>query len=84
MELTIQQALQQGVAAHKKGQVEEADMPPRDALASPLTLEAKKTKKPDANKNGIPDYAEDGKGKNDLTKKKRAHMHGTICASDNI
>jgi hypothetical protein len=53
-----------------KGQVEEADMPPRDALASPLTLEAKKTKKPDANKNGIPDYAEDGKGKNDLTKKK--------------
>ena len=27
-------------------------------------------KKPDANKNGIPDYAEDGKGKNDLKKKK--------------
>ena len=26
-------------------------------------------KKPDANKNGIPDYAEDGKGKNDLKKK---------------
>ena len=45
----------------------EADQPPRDALASPLTLEAKK---PDANKNGIPDYAEDGKGKNDLKKKK--------------
>ena len=35
--------------------------------------EKKKTneaKKPDANKNGIPDYAEDGKGKNDLKKKK--------------
>ena len=32
-----------------------------------MTLEAKK---PDANKNGIPDYAEDGKGKNDLKKKK--------------
>jgi hypothetical protein len=31
-------------------------------------FEAKK--KPDANKNGIPDYAEDGKGKNDLKKKK--------------
>jgi hypothetical protein len=27
-------------------------------------------KKPDANKNNIPDYAEDGKGKNDLKKKK--------------
>jgi len=48
----------------------EADQPPRDALASPLTMEAKKAKKPDANKNGIPDYAEDGKGKNDLKKKK--------------
>ena len=28
-------------------------------------------KKPDANGNGIPDYAEDGKGKNDLKKKKK-------------
>ena len=28
-------------------------------------------KKPDANKNGIPDYAEDGKGPNDLKKKKK-------------
>ena len=28
-------------------------------------------KKPDANKNGIPDYAEDGKGKNDLAKGKK-------------
>jgi hypothetical protein len=49
--------------------IKEADQPPRDALASPLTMEAKKSK-PDANKNGIPDYAEDGKGKNDLKKKK--------------
>ena len=52
-----------------KGQVEEADQPPRDALASPLTLEAKNPK-PDKNKNKIPDYAEDGKGKNDLKKVK--------------
>jgi hypothetical protein len=50
--------------------IKEADQPPRDALASPLTMEAKKTKKPDANKNGIPDYAEDGKGPNDTKKKK--------------
>jgi hypothetical protein len=34
---------------------------------SQSTFEAKK---PDANKNGIPDYAEDGKGKNDLKRKK--------------
>ena len=33
-------------------------------------------KKPDANKNGIPDYAEDGKGKNDLTKKGAAPKKG--------
>jgi hypothetical protein len=28
-------------------------------------------KKPDTNKNGIPDYAEDGKGPNDLAKGKK-------------
>lgn len=55
------------IAGKQAQKIKEADQPPRDALASPLTLEAKK---PDANKNGIPDYAEDGKGKNDLKKKK--------------
>ena len=55
------------IAGSQLKKIREADMPPRDALASPLTMEAKK---PDANKNGIPDYAEDGKGKNDLKKKK--------------
>ena len=57
------------IAGSQLKKIKEADQPPRDALASPLTLEAKKAK-PDANKNGIPDYAEDGKGKNDLKKKK--------------
>jgi hypothetical protein len=56
------------IAGSQLKKIKEADQPPRDALASPLTLESKK--KPDANKNGIPDYAEDGKGKNDLKKKK--------------
>jgi hypothetical protein len=55
------------IAGAQMKKIKEADQPPRDALASPLTFEAKK---PDANKNGIPDYAEDGKGKNDLKKKK--------------
>jgi len=36
---------------------------------SEVTSEA--AKKPDANKNGIPDYAEDGKGPNDLAKGKK-------------
>ena len=57
------------IAGSQLKKIKEADQPPRDALASPLTMEAKKSK-PDANKNGIPDYAEDGKGKNDLKKKK--------------
>lgn len=56
------------IAGAQLKKIREADQPPRDALASPLTLESKK--KPDANKNGIPDYAEDGKGKNDLKKNK--------------
>ena len=55
------------IAGSQMKKIKEADQPPRDALASPLTLEAKK---PDKNKNRIPDYAEDGKGKNDLKKVK--------------
>ena len=110
------------IAGAQLKKIREADQPPRDALASPLTLESRnkadnkaeragkkvtkdleydmyhkgkddnkaeragkkvtkdieydekhktnEAKKPDANKNGIPDYAEDGKGKNDLKKKK--------------
>ena len=38
--------------------------------------QANESKKPDANKNRIPDYAEDGKGKNDLTKKGAAPKKG--------
>ena len=39
-----------------------------EAVSKHLT---EKKKKPDANKNGIPDYAEDGKGPNDLVKGKK-------------
>ena len=67
------------IAGSQLKKIKEADMPPRDALASPLTLEAKK---PDANKNGIPDYAEDGKGKNDLKKKKvKESMNENLLAA---
>ena len=45
-----------------KGQVEEADQPPRDALASPLTLEAKKSK-PD-----FPDIDNDDNTKETIAK----------------
>jgi hypothetical protein len=57
------------IAGAQLKKIREADQPPNDSLMSPMS-EAKKDKKPDANKNGIPDYAEDGKGKNDLKKKK--------------
>ncbi len=42
----------------------------QQAQRNQQTRMAEGKKKPDANKNGIPDYAEDGKGKNDLKKKK--------------
>jgi hypothetical protein len=38
----------------------------------------KEAAKPDKNKNGIPDYAEDGKGPNDLKKKKKAPQKESI------
>jgi len=65
------------IAGSKLKKIKEAERPENFAQASPLSgtarsnvaLESKKSK-PDANKNGIPDYAEDGKGKNDLKKKK--------------
>lgn len=59
------------------GKLKEADLPPQDGLMG-AGLGAGRdqgvtegAKKPDANKNGIPDYAEDGKGPNDLKKKKK-------------
>jgi hypothetical protein len=42
-----------------------------EAIKAQLMAALSEKKKPDANKNGIPDYAEDGKGKNDLAKGKK-------------
>jgi hypothetical protein len=72
--------------------VKEAEAPQHFAQSSPLStanrgvLESKKgvnpfakkdtKKKPDENNNNIPDYAEDGKGKNDLKKKGEAPKKG--------
>ena len=55
--------------------LKEGDMPSHDGdmgagLGAGRNQGTFESKKPDANKNGIPDYAEDGKGKNDLKKKK--------------
>jgi len=57
-------------------EMNEADLPPQDGLMGAGLGAGRKqgafeAKKPDANKNGIPDYAEDGKGPNDLKKKKK-------------
>ena len=57
---------------HKK--TNEGDIPPQDGLlgaglGAGRSQGVAEAKKPDANNNGIPDYAEDGKGKNDLKKK---------------
>ena len=66
---------QTGKKPEQQNKIKEAERPTLDSTMgaglgagrSQSTFEAKK---PDANKNGIPDYAEDGKGKNDLKKKK--------------
>ena len=42
-----------------------------EAIKATLMAALSEKKKPDANKNGIPDYAEDGKGPNDLAKGKK-------------
>ena len=42
-----------------------------EAIKAQLMAALTEKKKPDANKNGIPDYAEDGKGPNDLAKGKK-------------
>ena len=42
-----------------------------EEIKSRLMAALSEKKKPDANKNGIPDYAEDGKGPNDLAKGKK-------------
>jgi len=42
-----------------------------EAIKAQLMKALSEKKKPDANKNGIPDYAEDGKGPNDLAKGKK-------------
>ena len=56
--------------------LKEGDMPSHDGdmgagLGAGRNQGTFESKKPDKNKNKIPDYAEDGKGKNDLKKKKK-------------
>ena len=82
----------QAQLAKTLSKMHEAEAPQYFAQSSPLStanrgvLEGKKgvnpfakkdtKKKPDADKDGIPDYAEDGKGKNDLKKKGAAPKKG--------
>jgi hypothetical protein len=62
------------IAGKQASKIKEAEMPTHDGdMGAGLGAgrsQQFEAKKPDANKNGIPDYAEDGKGKNDLKKKK--------------
>ena len=68
------------IALEEKKRSMRSDYQNRDYIENMLMLETVRVllkahlaekKKPDANKNGIPDYAEDGKGPNDLKKKKK-------------
>jgi hypothetical protein len=57
-------------------------VPKKQAIAKATSDNFKEGKKPDANKNGIPDYAEDGKGKNDLKKKDAKVKEGFPTVDD--
>ena len=89
---SLKQSIKNVHGQHARPNLPEAEQPQHFAQSSPLStanrgvLEGKKgvnpfakkdtKKKPDADKDGIPDYAEDGKGKNDLTKKGGAPKKG--------
>ena len=74
------------IAGAQLKKIGEAEAPPTAFQSSPLTFEGKKgvnpfakkdtKKKPDADGDGIPDYAEDGKGSNDTKKKGAAPKKG--------
>ena len=67
------------IAGAQLKKMSEAEAPQHFAQSSPLSTANRgvlESKKPDANKNRIPDYAEDGKGKNDLKKKGAAPKKG--------
>ena len=74
------------IAGKQAQKIKEAEMPTHDGdMGAGLGAgrsQQFEAKKPDANKNGIPDYAEDGKGKNDLKKKKvKESMNENLLAA---
>ena len=74
------------IAGAQLKKIKEAEMPTHDGdMGAGLGAgrsQQFEAKKPDANKNGIPDYAEDGKGKNDLKKKKvKESMNENLLAA---
>jgi hypothetical protein len=74
------------IAGKQASKIKEAEMPTHDGdMGAGLGAgrsQQFEAKKPDANKNGIPDYAEDGKGKNDLKKKKvKESMNENLLAA---
>jgi len=80
IESDLQSLREAKVALEEKKKSMRSDYQDRAYIENMLMLETVRVllkahlaekKKPDANGNGIPDYAEDGKGKNDLKKKKK-------------
>ena len=80
IESDLQSLREAKVALEEKKKAMRSDYQDRAYIENMLMLETVRVllkahlaekKKPDANGNGIPDYAEDGKGPNDLKKKKK-------------
>jgi hypothetical protein len=64
------------------GKVKEADIPPNDSLASPLSMEESKMSMKKVNGKSVPAFAADGKGKNDLTNKKVKEAVDAVSNTD--
>jgi hypothetical protein len=70
------------IAGSQMKKIKEADIPPNDSLASPLSMEESKMSMKKVNGKSVPAFAADGKGKNDLTNKKVKEAVDAVSNTD--
>ena len=70
------------IAGSQMKKIKEADIPPNDSLASPLSMEESKMSMKKVNGKSVPAFAADGKGKNDLTNKKVKEAIDSVSKTD--
>jgi hypothetical protein len=70
------------IAGSQMKKIKEADIPPHDSLASPLSMEESKMPMKKINGKSVPAFAADGKGKNDLKNKKMEEAKDSASKTD--